>query len=499
MRHRFAFTVLALAALTSAARADAPADFKKLGEATYNQTCIACHLPNGQGIDKVNPPLAKSDWVTGDTDRLIRVVLHGLQGAVTVNDQPYFGLMPGHAPMLDDNQIAAVLTHVRASFGNKAGPIDPKRVAAIRAAYPDQNTPWTNDELKAPVPLGGPSVPAANDEPLLSGLTYDYYEGKWLRLPDFAALKPTATGKLPKNRITLKPAKRGVSFAMVYKATLNVPVPGEYAFNLSSDDGSRLAIDGESVVDNDGVHGNAAKAGKVKLAAGAHQLEVHYFNALGPNALELVVSGPKIGTRSLTPGAPKSNLKSDPRFYLLASDRPLVVRANLPDAPSRSIAVGLLNGINYVFDPETCSVRYGWFGQFLDAGPNRGHGRGRGGAPCVLLGKKFNVGDTGAGLTQGTHDTKPRFIGYTRKGDAPTMIYKTNGVTVKQTIRGATGGLGLEYTFELDRTPDTPVGLAFNPGGLKLSSSAGRWNDGKLTVFAKDAKRFTVTVLVDTK
>ncbi len=184
---------------------------------------------------------------------------------------------------------------------------------------------------------------------------------------------------------------------------------------------------------------------------------------------------------------------------MLASDRPLVGRATLRAAPSRSIAVGLLNGINYVFDPETCSVRYGWFGQFLDAGPNRGHGRGRGGAPCVLLGKKFNVGDTGAGLTQGTHDTKPRFIGYTRKGDAPTMIYKTNGVTVKQTIRGATGGLGLEYTFELDRTPDTPVGLAFNPGGLKLSSSAGRWNDGKLTVFAKDAKRFTVTVLVDTK
>lgn len=496
MLTRFVLAAALLAAVSSGALADAAARGKDL----YTQTCIACHLPEGQGIDKVNPPLAKSDWVTGDADRLIRVVLHGVQGAITVNDQPYFGLMPGHAPMLDDNQVADVLTYVRASFGNKAAPIDPKRVAAVRAAYPGQTTPWTNDELKAPVPnVAVTPTPADTDKPLLADLAYSYYEGKWLKLPNFASLKPAATGKLPNGLITLEPAKRRDSFAMVYKATLNVPVAGEYAFNLSSDDGSRLIIDGKTVVDNDGVHGNSAKAGKIKLAAGAHEFETHYFNALGPNALQLVVSGPKIGTRALTPGSPKSNQNDDPRFYLLASDRPLVVRANLPEAPSRSIAVGLLNGINFVFDPETCTVRYAWFGQFLDAGPNRGHGRGRGGAPCKLLGERFNVGNTNVPLRVGANDPEIQFLGYSRTGDAPTFIYTVTSYRVKHTIRGATGGLGIVHTFEVESDPANNATFTVDPAGLKLTSSAGTWDGGTLTVPAKDAKRFTVTVLVDNK
>jgi mono/diheme cytochrome c family protein len=93
-----------------------------------------------------------SDWVRGDKARIIKVVLHGLTGPVTVAGQN-FGHLPSSVPMpslggLTDEQIADVLTFVRASYGQQSSPVTTVEVKAVRAATGKRETPWTEAELR---------------------------------------------------------------------------------------------------------------------------------------------------------------------------------------------------------------------------------------------------------------------------------------------------------------------------------------------------------------
>jgi quinoprotein glucose dehydrogenase len=94
--------------------------------------CSACHGPNAEGT-VIAPPLAKSNWVNGPVENLIRIQLRGLQGPLTVSGKEYKlpGPMPAQAYQTDE-QIAAVLTYVRNSFGNAASPVMPAQVKALR-------------------------------------------------------------------------------------------------------------------------------------------------------------------------------------------------------------------------------------------------------------------------------------------------------------------------------------------------------------------------------
>ncbi|GAA4047325.1 hypothetical protein GCM10022409_36940 [Hymenobacter glaciei] len=102
------------------------------GKSVYAQNCLTCHMADGLGVDGMNPPLAKTDYVLGDKVRLTTVLLNGLQG-VDINGEQYRGVMPAQAT-LTDAQIAAVLTYVRNSFGNKASAVTVGEVKAVRAA-----------------------------------------------------------------------------------------------------------------------------------------------------------------------------------------------------------------------------------------------------------------------------------------------------------------------------------------------------------------------------
>ena len=94
--------------------------------------CSACHGPNAEGT-VIAPPLAKSNWVNGPVENLIRIQLRGLQGPITVSGKEYKlpGPMPAQAFQTDE-QVAAVLTYVRNSFGNAASPVTPAQVKALR-------------------------------------------------------------------------------------------------------------------------------------------------------------------------------------------------------------------------------------------------------------------------------------------------------------------------------------------------------------------------------
>jgi len=120
------------------------------GEALYQMACVACHQPSGEGLTGVYPPLAESDWVRGGVDRLIKTVLHGLEGPLRVNGTPFISSaevpMPGFSA-LSNEQIAEVLSFVRAAFGNRAGPISPEQVRRVRESTSTRMRPWTEAEL----------------------------------------------------------------------------------------------------------------------------------------------------------------------------------------------------------------------------------------------------------------------------------------------------------------------------------------------------------------
>lgn len=95
------------------------------------------------------PPLAGSSWVTGPEKRLIRIVLHGVEGPMEVQGQTYDREMPGFGNILTDAQIASLLTFVRRRFGEPSEPIAVETVSRVRAATPERTEYWTVDELLA--------------------------------------------------------------------------------------------------------------------------------------------------------------------------------------------------------------------------------------------------------------------------------------------------------------------------------------------------------------
>lgn len=126
-----------------------PAAAQADGAKVYNTVCSSCHQATGQGVAGAFPPLAESEWVTGDPSRLVKIILHGVMGEMEVAGEVYAGMMPPWGGGLDDAEVAAVATYIRSQFGNEAGPVTADAVAKIRAEHAARKTPWTAQELAA--------------------------------------------------------------------------------------------------------------------------------------------------------------------------------------------------------------------------------------------------------------------------------------------------------------------------------------------------------------
>lgn len=129
----------------------APVDPLAQGKAIYTNVCAACHQATGLGMAPVFPPLVGSEWVTGSEERLIRIVLHGVQGPIKVKGVDYNGAMPAAGPgsgfNLSPDKVAAVLSYVRKEFGNGAPPISAQKVAEI-VTKEGSRGPWTAADLE---------------------------------------------------------------------------------------------------------------------------------------------------------------------------------------------------------------------------------------------------------------------------------------------------------------------------------------------------------------
>ena len=129
---------------------DVAADQVTEGKKNYMMICFACHQATGAGLPGVFPPLTKSPYVNGSPERFASIILKGNAGPFTVDGKPFGAApMPGQEAMLTDEKIAAVMTFVRANFGNTSGPVTAAVVAEARKKFADRKTPWTQAELDA--------------------------------------------------------------------------------------------------------------------------------------------------------------------------------------------------------------------------------------------------------------------------------------------------------------------------------------------------------------
>ena len=106
------------------------------GEATYYTYCSTCHQKDGRGASGRFPPLANTDWVSGDKERLIKIILEGMEGSIEINGEAYNGVMPQHS-FLSDTEISNVLTYIRSNFGNDASAIEVDEISKIRSSIKD--------------------------------------------------------------------------------------------------------------------------------------------------------------------------------------------------------------------------------------------------------------------------------------------------------------------------------------------------------------------------
>jgi mono/diheme cytochrome c family protein len=111
--------------------------------------CATCHQSSGLGVAGAYPPLAGSEWLINNPEVPIRIVLHGLQGPITVKGSSFNSAMTPFADQLSDAEIAAVISYERSSWGNSASAITADQVKAVREATKGQTAPWKADDLKA--------------------------------------------------------------------------------------------------------------------------------------------------------------------------------------------------------------------------------------------------------------------------------------------------------------------------------------------------------------
>jgi mono/diheme cytochrome c family protein len=121
------------------------------GRQIFTTVCAGCHGPDGAGLEPQGPPLVDSEWVLGDAGRLVRIILHGIEGPVTVAGTRYeppriLTEMPALA-VLDNASIAAVLTYIRREWGHAAEPVTEKLVSQLRVSTQGRGRPWTEKEL----------------------------------------------------------------------------------------------------------------------------------------------------------------------------------------------------------------------------------------------------------------------------------------------------------------------------------------------------------------
>ncbi len=121
------------------------------GEKVFKSKCAACHQANGKGLPGSYPPLVGSKLLNTEPTTPIRIVLHGIQGPIVREGQSYNGAMTPHKDILNDLEIAEVLTYARSQWGNTGAAITEDEVKAVRSKTASQTVSYTEADLTKPL------------------------------------------------------------------------------------------------------------------------------------------------------------------------------------------------------------------------------------------------------------------------------------------------------------------------------------------------------------
>lgn len=466
--------------LTLTTLALAPIAAAQDGKVQYEQLCGACHGNDGQGANQGQfPPLADSAWIKGAPDRMIQVVLHGLMGEITVPSKhassPTYNLvMPPQGSALTDEQIAAITTYVRASWGNKLGTVTVAMVKEQREATKGRPPFWQANEILAKYPLVVKNVPDEKplkvDVPIKDLLSY-VYTGSWNTLPDWSKLKAQAVEEEHKGLISSNQAGKSQNFGLVWEGKITAPKTGNFSFRLDSDDASRVLVNDKKVaeINSNGALGRAT-TGSIQLNQGEHKIRIEYYNQGGPHGITLGMNGPGLkGWLALSEaGAGQGgggNSGSGNPIYPLTNEA-VIYRNFIEGTTPRGIGVGYHGGVNLAFSADNMSIDLLWTGLFMD-GKKHWSGRGQGNQPPagqnvikVNSGAPFAILDSQTSVwpDQAQDQLKPRFHGYKFNArQEPTFFYTLGELKVEDKPQAVIGGnkFGLQraITITADAAP----------------------------------------------
>ena len=145
-------------------------------------------------------------------------------------------------------------------------------------------------------------------------LSFQAYQGKWGKLPDFSKLKPIKEGSLAGGLVDIRVAGLPEFYSILFAGKLEAPEKGVYEFEIASDDGCRVLVGGKKVVEHDGLHGASRRTGKIQLEKGIQDIRIEYLGYGQPNSLKVGWRGPGFGMTSLSASSQstKQMVVSDP-------------------------------------------------------------------------------------------------------------------------------------------------------------------------------------------
>jgi plastocyanin len=330
----------------------------------------------------------------------------------------------------------------------------------------------------------------------LKDLRYALYLGAWRKLPDFSQLKPHREGRLEDNLVQLKLDDYRNEFGVVYTGQLQAPRTGSYRFYLAGDDGVRLRIDGNTVIEHDGIHPAEIREGSVNLEAGAHVFQLEYFQAQGRAEVFVAWKGPNFAITPLSSWLPKDWEKGGvnskrPTFEpipLTVGEEPVIYRNFIAGAGNRGLGIGYPGGFNLAWDADQMNLAVLWRGAFIDASR---HWNGRGGGHQSPLGYDAVQPAPGVPLARlATPDSAwpDSAEGYVWRGYRlderrhPVLAYSWNGLLIREHYE--TQGQGTQPTGRLLRVLEFD---AKPPAGTMLRVAVGRLEaaeDGRFLVEA---------------
>lgn len=132
-----------------------PATPMEIGKKVFSGNCANCHQASGEGQPGKYPPLPNSEWVVGSKERLTAILLKGVEGPLNVRGATYTtDVMPAQEALLTPEKIADLLTYIRGSWGNPAGPVTVDEVNAAKTKFASRTTAWTEADLLKIAPHG---------------------------------------------------------------------------------------------------------------------------------------------------------------------------------------------------------------------------------------------------------------------------------------------------------------------------------------------------------